>query len=93
MADIKIFGPGGDPNAKSTSRYTIVPWELISEKDRREEAESFPAPPGIIQEPRIPVSNWNLTDSNIILVDGGGDVFGEGSEVSDSWRLDSDIVW
>jgi len=92
MADIKIYGPTGDPNAKSTSRYTIVPWELISEQDRREESQAFPVPPGIIQEPRIPVSNWNLTDSNIILVDGGGDVFDEGSEVSNPGHLDSDAV-
>jgi hypothetical protein len=29
-----------NPNAKpSTSRYTIVPWELVSEQDRREEGE------------------------------------------------------
>lgn len=83
LADIEIYGPSGDPNAKpSIQRYTVVPWNLISEQDRREEGESYPVPSGGIQEPKIPVSNWNLTDSNIALVDGGGDVFDEGSEVS-----------
>lgn len=92
LADIEIYGPGGNPNAKpSTKRYTIVPWELVSEQDRREEGESYPVPGGI-QEPRIPVSNWNLTDSNIVLVDGGGDVFGEGSEVSDRICSDAETV-
>jgi len=82
LADIKIYGPSGEPNPKpSTSRYTLVPWELISEQDRQQEAGSHPTPPGGIQEPRIPDSNYNLTDSNIVLVDGGGDVFGEGSEL------------
>lgn len=81
LADVKIYGPSGDPNAKpSTSRYTLVPWELISEQDR--EAKPHSAFTGGISEPKIPVSNWNLTDSNIALVDGGGDVFDEGSEVS-----------
>ena len=84
LADVKIYGPSGDPKPKPpTSRYTLVPWELISEQDRAEEAEPRSPLPGSIEEPRIPVSNWNLTDSNIALVDGGGDVFDEGSEVSD----------
>lgn len=81
LADIKIFGPGGNPNLRpSTSRYTIVPWELISEQDR-EEDRLHSANPGGTQEPRIPTSNYHLTDSNIALADGGGDVFGEGSEL------------
>lgn len=91
LADVKIFGPSGDPNGKpSTSRYTIVPWELISEQDRLAEPES--AFSGSIREPRIPVGNWNLTDSNIVLVDGGGDVFDEGSEVSKRSYLNSKAV-
>ena len=94
LADIKIYGPGGNPNPKpSTSRYTLVPWDLISAQDRREEAESHPFPSGGMEEPRIPVSNWKLTDSNIALVDGGGDVFGEGSEVGGSGYLGSDVVY
>ena len=92
LADIKIYGPSGDPNPKPpTARYTIVPWELISEQDRGDDV-SYPAPPGGTREPRIPVSNWNLTDSNIALVDGGGDVFDEGSEVSGSDRPDPGAV-
>lgn len=83
MADIEIYGPSGNPDAKpAVSRYTSVPWDLISAEDRRKAGESYQIPPGGIQEPRIPTSNWNLIDSNIALVDGGGDVFGEGSEVS-----------
>jgi len=76
LLELKIYGPSGNPNPKpSTSRYTIVPWELISEQDRREETGPRSSLP-------VPVSNWHLTDSNTALVDGGGDVFDEGSEVS-----------
>jgi len=85
LTDLKIYGPSGNPNPKpSTSRYTIVPWELISEQDRVKEAGP--------QEPRVPVSDWNLTDSNTALVDGGGDVFDEGSEVSNCDHLGLDTV-
>ncbi|KAF9654005.1 hypothetical protein BDM02DRAFT_3086356 [Thelephora ganbajun] len=94
LADNKIYGPGGNPNATPPpSRHALVPWELISEQDKREEAGSHQTPPGGIQEPRIPVTNWNLTDSNIVLVDGGGDVFDEGSEVCDSSHLDFDAIF
>lgn len=83
LAELRIYGPAGNPSPKpSTSRYTLVPWELISEEDRAKGAEpKYPLPTGGIEEPRIPDSNWHLTDSNIALVDGGGDVFDEGSEV------------
>lgn len=85
LANLDIYGPSGNPSPKpATSRYTLVPWELVAEEDRSKEAESHPIPPGGIQEPRIPESNWHLTDSNIALVDGGGDVFDEGSEVRNS---------
>ena len=82
MAELDIFGPTGNPNPKpSTSRYTLVPWDLVVEEDRSKEEGSHSTPPGGILEPRIPESNWRLTDSNIALVDGGGDVFDEASEV------------
>jgi hypothetical protein len=85
LADLDIYGPSGNPSPKpTTSRYTLVPWELVADEDRSKEDESHQIPPGGIQEPRIPESNWRLTDSNIALVDGGGDVFDEGSEVRDS---------
>jgi hypothetical protein len=84
LSDLEIYGPSGNPNPKpATSRYTLVPWELISEQDRTKEANSHPMPSGGMQEPRIPDSHWNFTDSNIALVDGGGDVFDEESEASD----------
>src|ERR1700743_1854834 len=50
LADLDIFGPGGNPSPKpSTSRYTLVPWELVAEEDKGKEAESHPIPPGGIQ--------------------------------------------
>jgi len=80
LAELDVYGPSGNPNPKpTTSRYTIVPWELVAEEEKGKEAG--PAHPGGIQEPRIPESNWKLTASNIALVDGGGDVFDEGSEL------------
>lgn len=86
LAELDIYGPSGNPSPKpTTSRYTLVPWELVVEEDRSKEVESHSTPPGGIQEPRIPVSNWRLTDSNIALVDGGGDVFDEASEVRASF--------
>jgi hypothetical protein len=88
LADVKIYGPSGNPHAgPSTSRYTLVPWELISEQDKDNEVKPHPTPSGSMQEPRIPASNWHLTDSNTILVDGGGDVFDEGSEVTNSSHI------
>src|SRR5258706_240954 len=67
MADIKVFGPTGDPNPKPpTSRYTIVPWDLISEQDRLKEAAPHSTLPGM-QDPRASVGDWNLTDSNTAL--------------------------
>lgn len=85
LADLDIYGPSGNPSPKpTTSRYTLVPWELVAEEERGKEAELHSTHPSGTQEPRIPKGSWKLTDSNIALVDGGGDVFDEGSEVSDS---------
>ncbi|KAF9793059.1 Mechanosensitive ion channel-domain-containing protein [Thelephora terrestris] len=93
LSDLEIYGPSGNPNPKpATSRYTLVPWELISEQDRTKEANSHPMPSGGMQEPRIPDSHWNFTDSNIALVDGGGDVFDEESEASDLSIFDQGVV-
>jgi len=80
LADNVIFGPSGDPKQTPiTSRYTIVPWELVSEQDGQD-TRLHSIPPGM-PEPVTPVGGWNLTDSNIAIADGGGDVFNEGSEL------------
>ena len=73
LATLHIYGPSGNPSPKpTTSRYTLVPWELVAEEERGKGAESNPTPPGGV---------YSLTDSSIALADGGGDVFDEGSEV------------
>lgn len=93
LADLEIYGPTGNPNPKpKTSRYTLVPWELVTAEDQDKEDVLHPTLPGHIEEPTVPASNWNFTDSNIALVDGGGDVFDEGSEVRDPGCLDHDAA-
>ncbi len=62
MADVKIFGPKGDPDAIPTpTRYTRVPWELVKEGD--DKAAGGKAP----DEPSAPKDGWQLSDKNAAM--------------------------
>ena len=95
LAEVKVYGPSGDPKAPpKVSHYTEVPWSIIDAKDREKEAD-----PGLH---RSRTTRWQLGDENAIirtfsflspfgyfhdfyfpwlLVDSTDDVFGDPNEV------------
>ncbi|KAG6866363.1 hypothetical protein C0991_005284 [Blastosporella zonata] len=75
LAELKIYGPGGNPNAPpTTTRYTEVPYEEIKAKERQNAA---PSP----QLSGLPPAGWHLADNNAVIVDESINVFGETSEL------------
>jgi hypothetical protein len=65
LAEVKIFGPEGDPNSKpDTKRYTIVPWEEVQEEERK---TAFKAVVEIEEEPLAPAGGWRLSDKNAVI--------------------------
>jgi hypothetical protein len=62
LAEVKIYGPKGDPQEPSTTRYTRVPWELIEAQDR-EAAQTPSSPPDY----SVPAGGWQLSDNNPVL--------------------------
>jgi hypothetical protein len=63
LADLKIFGPSGDPGAGSEpKRYTLVPWDDVLEEDRRK---------GLVARERagegVPEGGWKLSDKNAVI--------------------------
>ncbi|KAG8753694.1 hypothetical protein FRC12_011461, partial [Ceratobasidium sp. 428] len=79
MAELKVFGPGGDPSAKaSTTKYTEMPWEEF----KASELTDMPVPDAApVYEPRIPRGEWSFTDQDAIILDRGQDVFDEADEL------------
>ncbi|KAG6917310.1 hypothetical protein DXG01_002968 [Tephrocybe rancida] len=76
LAELNIYGPSGNPDAKSpTMRYTQVPYEEFKAKEQQEAETSFPQPSG------LPPSGWQLADNNGILVDESNNIFGETNEL------------
>ncbi|KAF8973263.1 hypothetical protein BDZ97DRAFT_1780386 [Flammula alnicola] len=79
LADIKIYGPSGDPNPPpAVSRYTKVPWDIIDSEDRKTHQKASEP----IEFPRPLVDGWKLDDKNAAIVDNTDDVFGDSDEVS-----------
>jgi hypothetical protein len=62
LAEVKIFGPKGNPDAKTEpTRYTVVPWEQVL-------AEELKASKDVAAEERSPPSQgWNLSDKNAVI--------------------------
>ncbi|KAF8629659.1 hypothetical protein AX17_005598 [Amanita inopinata Kibby_2008] len=78
LAEVKIFGPKGDPDAPpSTTWYTKVPWELIEAEDQKAGEKSGRMSP----KPFSPPGGWRLADKNAALLDSADDVFGESKEL------------
>jgi hypothetical protein len=77
MAELKIYGPSGDPSAVAgPQQVTMVPWETVqSQATEKEESTDRQ------REPNIPRGKWALSDKNAQVVDSSLDVFGETSEV------------
>ena len=80
MAQVKMFGPGGDPDAHSAPQeVTLVPWDDIKPKLGHEHEPSYDKdqtlharePSGnitssTVMEPRIPQA-WTFADQNAVL--------------------------
>jgi hypothetical protein len=63
LADVGIFGPTGDPNGKpKTTRYTLIPWEIISEEDKKESSHEKSS-----GGTEMPAGGWNLADRNAVF--------------------------
>jgi hypothetical protein len=60
LAELKIFGPKGDPDAPlPTKRYAKVPWNA---------ADHGPSRDHLMQaEPRSPIGGWKLTGKNAVI--------------------------
>ncbi|KAI0371035.1 hypothetical protein BV20DRAFT_942709 [Pilatotrama ljubarskyi] len=86
MEKVKIFGPGGDPNAPAgPQKYTLVPYEEVVKAE--EEAKSHaPSRSASSAELRIPTNDWTFADPKSAIVDASQDVFGENDQVRVEWR-------
>jgi hypothetical protein len=62
LAEVNIYGPKGNPDEPSTTRYTRVPWELIEAEDRKA-AQTRGSPPDY----PLPAGGWQLSDNNVAL--------------------------
>ncbi|KAA1474278.1 hypothetical protein DENSPDRAFT_840858 [Dentipellis sp. KUC8613] len=77
LAEVKIFGPEGDPDAvPAPTRYTLVPWEQVEADERRAAFNKAPAPP-MPEAMTMPT----FTNSNAVLLAGSEDIFGEAHEL------------
>lgn len=77
LAEVKIYGPSGDPNAESgPTKYTEVPWKDVQEQERRAAREK-----GHEVETPVPAGGWRLADKNAALLDDSDAVYGESSEL------------
>ncbi|KAH8107938.1 hypothetical protein BXZ70DRAFT_884347 [Cristinia sonorae] len=67
LTKVKIFGPGGDPDAKaSPSQYTLVPYEDVKREEELT-ARSMPMPTvGHMQEHVIPTA-YTFSDPNAVM--------------------------
>ena len=62
LAEAKIYGPKGDPDATPVpTRYTVVPWEEVREKDIKKSAGTV-AP---ITMPEMPPGGYNLINRSV----------------------------
>ncbi len=72
LAELKIFGPGGNPNKDaSTTMYTQVPWdeflELKRDEEARQAAASLQKHMHGVDETKIPKTDYSLQDKNALL--------------------------
>ncbi|KAG9078412.1 hypothetical protein FRC06_008379 [Ceratobasidium sp. 370] len=78
MAEVKVFGPKGDPSSKvPPTKYTQMPWEEF----RASEHAEMPMSDAAGREPRIPRGEWSFTDRDAIILDRGQNVFDEADEL------------
>ncbi|KAL0955922.1 hypothetical protein HGRIS_002114 [Hohenbuehelia grisea] len=77
LADEKIYGPGGNPDAEpGIKRYTEVPWQQVQQQERmRDDTHAHDLPPA------VPPGGWHLSDKNAALLDDADAVYGETDEL------------
>jgi hypothetical protein len=63
LAEVGIFGPSGNPNAKTAgpTKYTLVPWEEVQREERDHAGEHRRS-----ALERMPTEGWDLTDKNAL---------------------------
>jgi hypothetical protein len=73
LAEAKIYGPKGDPDATAApTRYTVIPWEEVQESER------IAAGPAALKEmPQMPSGGYNLTSRSAAIMGDTETVFGE----------------
>lgn len=75
LADLKIYGPSGNPNAEpGTKRYTEVPWHEVQAEAHKSKNE------GKSPDTAAPVGGWQLSGQNAVLLD--DDVFSDPDELN-----------
>ncbi|KAI9449408.1 Mechanosensitive ion channel-domain-containing protein [Lactarius psammicola] len=79
LAEAKIYGPNGDPDATpAPKRYTVIPWEEVQENER---IAAGPAAP--YEMPHMPSGGYNLTSRSAANLGDTETVFGEPAAVCD----------
>lgn len=73
LAEAKIYGPKGNPAATpAPTRYTVIPWEEVQEKERKSADPMVP-----IAMPEMPSGGFNLMSRSAIKLDDAEYVFGD----------------
>jgi len=77
LADVKIFGPKGNPKAVAApDRYTLVPWDEVQANER----DALQVDSAESDAHKMPAGGWKLSDKNAPIMGDTGNVFGESDE-------------
>lgn len=77
LAEAKIYGPKGNPDAVAApTRYTLIPWEEVQEKERRNAGSKAPI---TMPEPEMPFGGYNLMTRSVSKLDDTETIFDEGT--------------
>jgi len=75
LAEVKIFGPKGNPKAAATpERRTLVPWDEVKAAEEAALREESAAS-------KVPIGGWQLLDKNVLTMEDSGDISGESDEL------------
>lgn len=75
LAELKIFGPDGDPNKEASPKlYTEVPWSEVKKSDEEEKRKRESASGNPVK------SEYDLSDKNAVNIN-DEDVFGEAEQM------------
>jgi len=78
LADVKIFGPKGNPKAVAApDRYTLVPWDEVQANER----DALQVDSAESDAHKMPAGGWKLSDKNAPIMGDTGNVFGESDEL------------